>query len=156
MSVTIPEITAREASPNSTWRLAVKGAEEGSRIPVAGLNSFARTRPTTTADNSDFNSGFYGSDVPVQAKITVTATVLRRNDGSAYDAGQEALRIASEQSDLIEVYYWDTAFPEAESYEAEAYVQWAPQGGVGTALQAVNITLNVQGADREVANPTAP
>lgn len=148
-------ITANEASPNSTWRLEVEDTTPGTFIPVAGLNSFARTQTTTTADNSDFNSGFYGSDVPTQAKIAVTATVLRRNDGTAYDAGQEALRAAANNADLITVRYYDTAFDDAEAYEADVYVQWAPQGGAGTALQAVNITLNVQGADIEVANPSA-
>lgn len=158
MSVTIPEVTARESAPNSTWRCAVETATAGTFAPIGGLNSFARTPNTTTADGSDFNDGRYGRDVPVQKKVTVSLTVLRRNDGTAYDAGQEVLRQAADEDELVRVRYWDTAFPGAESYEADAYVQWTPTGGSGTALQAVNVVLNVQGPDREVAAPgtTAP
>ena len=49
-----------------------------------------------------------------------------------------------------------TAFDSAESYEADAYVQWAPQGGGTTGIQTVNVTLNVQGAPEEVPHPNAP
>lgn len=149
-------ITATQASPNSTWRLEVEDTEsEGTFIPVAGMNSFSPTDNYSTADNSDFNSGLYGSDAVTQIKTQVTATVLRRNDGAAYDAGQEVIRKAARKAELIHLRYYDTALDDGEAYEADAYPQWAPQGGDGTGLQSVNITLLVQGEPTEVANPGA-
>lgn len=149
-------ITATAPSPNSTWRLAVDAVGDGTEfVPVAGLNSFQPADNYSTADNSDFNSGLYGSDAVTQIKSQLTATVLRRNDGTAYDEGQEAIRTAAKTAQLIRVRWWDTAFAEAEAYEADVYAQWAPQGGANTALQSVNITLMVQGEPEEVANPTA-
>lgn len=148
-------ITATEAAPNSTWRLEVESAVPDTFTPVAGLNSFSPTPAYTTADNSDFNSGMWGSDLPTQMKMTIAATFIRRNDGSAYDAGQELLREAAYAADLVRIRYYDTAFDAAESYEADAYVQWSPQGGGTTGIQTVNVTLNVQGAPAEVANPAA-
>lgn len=150
-------ITATEASPNSTWRLEVDQVGDGSAwTPVAGLNSFAANQNYSTADNTDFNSGLYGSDAVTQIKEQIAATVLRRNDGSAYDAGQEAIRNAARKAELIHIRYYDTAFVEAEAYEADVYAQWSPQGGAGTGLQSVNITLLVQGEPEEIAHPDVP
>ncbi len=157
-------ITATEASPNSTWRLEVDETGAGTEwTPVAGLNSFAANQNYSTADNSDFNSGLYGSDAVTQIKEQIAATVLRRHDGSAYDAGQEAIRKAARAADLLHIRYYDTAFvadavagESAEAYEADVYCQWAPQGGGTTGLQSVSITMMVQGEPAEIAHPDAP
>lgn len=144
------------AAPNSTWKLEVDTTGDGAEFTrVGGLNSFAATPNYSTADNTDFDSGLYGSDAVTQIKEQITATVLRRNDGSAYDAGQEAIRSAARKGEMLKVRYYDTAFDAAESYEATVSCQWAPQGGNGTALQSVNITLLVQGEPEEVPHPNA-
>lgn len=151
-------ITATEAAPNTTWRCEVEDpATPDTWIPVAGINSFSATPTYTTADNSDFNSGMWGSDLPTQMKNQVTTTLIRRNDGTAYDAGQELLRTAAYATppDLLTIRYYDTAFDAAEAYEADVYVQWSPQGGGTTGIQTVNVTMNGQGAPREIANPSA-
>ncbi len=147
---------ATAAAPNSTWKLEVDMTGDGTDwTRVAGINSFSNTPSYSTADNTDFDAGLYGSDAVTQIKEQITATVLRRNDGSAYDAGQEAIREAARKGEMLKVRYYDTAFDTAESYEASVYCQWAPQGGGGTGLQSVNITLLVQGEPEEVPHPNA-
>ncbi|WP_122262232.1 phage tail tube protein [Ornithinimicrobium cerasi] len=149
-------ITATEAVFNSSYRLDVSDDDGTTWTPIAGLNSFSPTTATTTADNSDFNSGQYGSDVPTQKKVAVTATVIRRHDGTAYDAGQELVRVSAEDGSLLRYRWYDSGFVGGESKEADAYAQWAPQGGNQTTLQNINITLNVQGKPESVAHPDAP
>ena len=140
-------ITATEVAPNSTWRLEVNTGDESTPAwtPVAGLNNFVPGSAYTTQDSSDFNSGLYGSDAVTQVKKNLTAAFLRKNDGTAYDAGQEALKSAAEDATLAHVRWYDTAIDDGEAYEGHGYVQWAPQGGAGTGLQIVNVTVNIQG-----------
>lgn len=146
-------ITATQPVNNGAYRLEITEDAGATWVPIAGLNNFTATEATTTADNSDFNSGLYGSDVPTQKKTTVTATVLRRHDGTAYDAGQEAVRIAAETSDLMRVRWYDSSFTGGESKQADAYPQWAPQGGNQTTIQMVNLTFNVQGKPETFYHP---
>lgn len=148
-----PAPTAIQPVNNGAYRLDI--TEDGGTTwkTIAGLNNFTATEATTTADNSDFNSGLYGSDVPTQKKTTVTATVLRRTDGTAYDAGQEAVRISAETSDLMRIRWYDSSFVGGESKQADAYPQWAPQGGNQTTIQMVNLTFNVQGKPETVPHP---
>lgn len=156
--MTVPAPETLTPTANSAWRLDVDTAadpELPTWVQVRAINSFAPNVNYTTQDASDFDTGDWGSDAVTQRKWQATATLLRKIDGAgAYDAGQEFLRVAADDVDTVHVRFYDRSSAEGEAYEGFALVQWAPQGGVGTALQAVNVTLLGQGERSVIANPS--
>lgn len=157
MSVPAPETLT--PTVNSAWRLDVDTATDPGTptwTQVRAMNSFAAPVNYTTQDASDFDTGDWGSDAVTQRKWQATATLLRKvNTAGAHDPGQEALRAHADDVTLAHVRFYDRSSTSGEAYEGYAIVQWAPQGGAGTALQAVNVTLLGQGARTRIAHPQA-
>lgn len=145
-----------EPTVNSAWRLDVNTGTTAVPVwtQVRAVNSFSPNVNYTTQDASDFDTGDWGSDAVTQRKWQAAAVLLRKHASGVYDPGQEALRQAADDVDLVEVRFYDRSTPAGEAYQGTALVQWAPQGGVGTALQSVNVTLLGQGARVPIGNPS--
>jgi hypothetical protein len=126
-------------------------------VKIRGIVDFKPNINTTTQDDSDYDSGAWGSDAKTQVKWVNTLTVKRGLgvQTGVYDPGQEVLRAAAPLLDAagaVDVRWYDRkGGPEA--YRGTAIVSWAPQGGSATALDTVQITLNGQGAPTTLANP---
>lgn len=124
---------------------------------VRGITDFKPTVAPTTADDSDYDSGIWGSDFKSQLKWQL-ALVVKRGQGAtsgAYDPGQEALRALQDQTGAagaIQARWYDrSAGPEA--YTGTGIVTWEPQGGNATAADIVNVTIIGQGARTLITNP---
>ncbi|MBD5787108.1 IPT/TIG domain-containing protein [Cellulosimicrobium terreum] len=117
---------------------------------VPGINS-------TVQDSSDYDSEGWGSDAVTLRKAQPTATFLRKENPTtgAYDPGQERLRQASEDLELVHIRWYERKAG-GQAWEGYALVQWAPSGGGVEGLQSVAVTLLVQGRPEKIANPTAP
>ena len=154
--ITLPE-TLISQSP-AHFRLNVRPAgSTGTRVPVRGMTDFKAPIAVTTVDDSDYQSGFFGSDAKVQGKWSIQATVKRGLGAisGAYDPGQEVLRLAEDrvgQAGVVDCEWYDlNGGPEA--YQGLAIVQWSANGGAKASLETVSVTLNGQGARNLITNP---
>ncbi|WP_454044406.1 phage tail tube protein [Cellulosimicrobium sp. Marseille-Q8652] len=147
-------------SVNTTWRLDVNTAAEGSPaswVQVRSLNSFQPAVNSTVQDASDYDSEGWGSDAVTQRKWQLVATALRKySSTNEYDPGQEYLRTASDNLALVHVRWYERqGAGNGEAYEGHGLVQWAPQGGDPTGLNSVQVTVLGQGARESIPNPAA-
>ncbi len=147
-------------SVNTTWRLDVNtsNTETPNWIQVRALNSLQPAVNSTVQDASDYDSDGWGSDAVTQRKWQIVATALRKftaADG-AYDPGQEFLRTAADNLALVHVRWYERqGGGNGEAYEGHGLVQWAPQGGDPTGLNAVQVTVLGQGPRTAITNPAA-
>lgn len=151
-------VTTLEPTINSAWRLDVdvSATETPDFVQVRAMSNFVPAINDTIQDASDYDSEGWGSDARTLRKWQITGTVLRKVDPAddSYDPGQEKLRSAAGDGSIVTVQFYDRTSASAEAYEGDAIVQWNPQGGDVSGLQAVNFTLLGQGARREITNPT--
>lgn len=132
-------------------------------VPVLGIQNFVPSPDNAgLQDDSDFDSGGYGSQNKTTTAWSATATLLRKvtaADATAYDPGQELLRAASigkvGAGAVVHVRYYEMTpdGPRVEAYSGYAVVQWAPQGGDTTADNMVAVTLTGRGQLAQVAHP---
>lgn len=142
------------------WRLDVNTGTVAVPVwtQVRGVSAFTPTITPTTQDDSDYDSGGWGSTTKTMLAWSISATLLRKVsvvDG-ARDPGQEALREASDQfsdAGIVHVRWYEREVG-GEAYSGSAQVNWEPQGGDTTALKSVNVTLLGQGARTVITNPT--
>lgn len=143
---------------NSIWRLDVDLAatETPEWAQVRATQNFVPGINSTVQDSSDYDAEGWGSDAVTLRKAQPTATLLRKENPSTgtYDPGQEKLRQCSEDLELAHIRWYERKAG-GQAWEGYALVQWAPQGGGVEGLQAVNVTLLVQGKPEKIANPTA-
>lgn len=143
------------------WRVDINTgtSEDPVWTRLRAMASFQPTLEPTSQDDSDYDSGDYGSDITTQLKWGVTAKLLRKIgvESSIYDPGQEALRAKSGKTGaagLIPIRYYDkNGGPEA--YQGLVSVGWSPDGGDTTALDTVTCTLKGNGDRHDIANPAA-
>jgi hypothetical protein len=126
---------------------------------VRGITAFTPTLDTNLENDSDYDSGGWGSQTKTLLSWSLTATVKRGRgvDSGVYDPGQEALRAASESfgADGVAQVRWYDREGGDEAYTGDAEVSWAPSGGGVTALDMAEVTLTGKGARVQIANPTA-
>ncbi|MFF2621301.1 phage tail tube protein [Oerskovia jenensis] len=142
---------------NSIWRLDVDLTPQAPEfIQVRGMQNFVPGINSTVQDSSDYDAEGWGSDAVTMRKAQPTATLLRKENPTtgAYDPGQEALRQASEDLELVHIRWYERKAG-GQAWEGYSLVQWAPSGGSTEGLQAVAVTLLVQGKPAKIANPTA-
>jgi len=139
------------------WRLDCTTDGGTTWIRVRGVTNLQPTVNTTTQDDSDYDSGVWGSDAKTQLKWELTGTVKRAKGDSTtlYDAGQEVLRLAHDQvgsaGSVVVRWYDRTGGPEA--YTGTAFVQWSETGGAPDALSGASFTLGGQGVRTLITNP---
>lgn len=153
------------STTNRSWRLEVDtGTTPGTPVwtPVRGRTDFQPALNPTLQDDSDMDSGGYKSQTVTAIDWSLAFKVARKTDGAAtpaYDAGQEALRLASNQmgvANSVHVRWFETEAPKTEAYEGQAAVSWSPDGGGMDGLSTVSVTLTGQGQRLAVANPALP
>lgn len=143
---------------NTAWRVDVDTAttETPSWVQIRAANNISPTVNSTVQDATDYDSEGWGSDAVTLRKWQISLGLLRkRTAAGAADPGQEALRQASEDLELVHIRWYDRSSATGEAYEGEALVQWAPAGGSPDGLQTVNVTLLGQGARTPITHPEA-
>lgn len=128
---------------------------------VHGITEFTPNLEPTLQDDSDFDSGGDKSSTVTARAWSLSLTVARKvtaASATAYDAGQEALRLASEEvgvANSVEVRFYEMEpdGPRVEAYSGNAAVSWTPGGGGMDALSTVSVTLTGQGARTAITHP---
>lgn len=158
-AVTSPILTSTVASK---WILQVDSsvALDGSGyIPVRGMTSFQPAVASTNQDDSDYDSGAWGSDAKTQLKWSNVLKLSRkRAAGYVEDPGQAVLRAAHDQvgaPSTIRCRWYDRNGHGSEAYEGYALVDWSEDGGATTALSMVSVTLMGQGVRTKITNPVS-
>lgn len=139
------------------WRLDTSTDGGSTWIRVRGITNLQPQVNTTTQDDSDYDSGVWGSDAKTQLKWELTGTVKRAKGDSTnlYDPGQEILRAAHDQvgsAGSVLVRWYDRTGG-TEAYTGTSFVQWSEQGGAPDALSTATFTLGGQGARNVITNP---
>lgn len=127
---------------------------------VRAISSLSPGIDSNMEDDSDYDSDGWGSNVKTAMTWSLEMTLLRKVGvtSRAYDPGQEALRLAADEfgaDSVVHVRWYDREGGD-ESYEGYASVEWSPEGGAYTALDAASVTLHGQGARLTVENPITP
>lgn len=138
----------------SKWRLDVEIATVYTQ--VRAISSFTPAVNPTIQDASDYDSAGWGSDARTLRKWENTMTVMRKEDTTGYDPGQEFLRAAANAGDLVTCRWYERDVADGEAYSGSALVVWEPQGGDTTILSTVNVRLLGQGARTTITHPGAP
>lgn len=156
-SVSSPNLTSSAASK---WKLDIDSsvAQDGSSyIPVRGLVDFAPKVDTTTQDDSDYDSGVWGSDAKTRLKWHNDLKLSRkRAAGYVEDPGQALLRAAHDQvgtDGVVRVRWYDRNGTPGEAFEGFAEVEWSDDGGASDQLSTVTAMLKGQGARTAITNP---
>ncbi len=151
---------------NQKWWLDVQsGGTYGNPtwVPVAGIMEITPSKETTLQDDSDMDGGGYKSQVAtalawsIELKLKRAPTVA---SATTYNAGQEALRTASDllgTLNRVDVRWYEitASGPVTETYRGYAAVSWSEDGGGMDALSTVTCTLTGQGARSTFAHPDA-
>lgn len=151
---------------NRKWRVDVNTGTYETPVwtPLRGMGEFTPTTNYTTQDTSDFDSEGFQSETVTALGWGLETKVNRKTDAedeAEYDAGQEALRLASEVMGLGNVvdirYYEDNGAtgPKVQAYRGNAGVQWAEDGGDMSATSTATVTLVGQGRRSPIAHPGA-
>lgn len=148
---------------NRDWYLDVNIGTVGSPnwVGVFGIQEFQPNLEPGMQDSSDFDSGGYGSDDVTELKFSLDFKVRRAPQGAnalAYDPGQEVLRAAAEAlgtGNRAHVRWYEMGLngPRVEAYDGFANVQWKPDGGAGSGLRTVGVTLGGQGKRNLITHP---
>jgi len=128
---------------------------------VFGISNFKPNLSPTWQDTSDFDSGGDESSTATSRKWGCDFKVERKttaSDPTAYDPGQEALRLRAENIGLlnsIEVrfYEMEPGGPRIEAYQGTAGVEWSPDGGAMADTDGVSVKLVGQGRRTIVTHP---
>lgn len=131
---------------------------------VFGITEFTAPLENTLQDDSDYDSDGYKSQTKTASQWSVTGTVKRAvtaADPTAYDPGQEALRLAAEENGVansvhVRWYEMEEDGPRVEAYEGHGAVSWAPNGGGMDALSTAGFTITGQGRRTAIAHPDTP
>jgi len=158
--------TALAASTlNSKWWLDVNSAsyDTPTWVPVAGIMEFKPNKEATLQDDSDFDGGGWKSSVATALAWTIELKLKRAPtvaSATAYNAGQEALRTASDllgSAGRVDVSWYEitASGPKTEAYRGYATVSWSDDGGGMDATSTVTCTLTGQGARTTFTHPDA-
>jgi hypothetical protein len=152
------------STTNRKWYLDVNTGTTATPTwtAVHGMTEFTPAFEVTLQDDSDFDSAGHKSQTATAGAWSITGTLVRKvtaASATAYDAGQEALRLAGAEfgaANSVEVrwYEMEPNGPRVEAYSGKAAVSWSPQGGAMDALSTVSFTLTGQGRRSAIAHPT--
>ena len=165
MSTTVPERPPLGGSTlNRKWYLDVDTDATGTTptwVGVFGITEFQDSLDSTLQDDSDFDSEGYKSQTKTAEAWALTFKAGRKvkaSDATAYDEGQEFLRLKAGQmgpanSAKVRWYEMTPDGPRVEAYEGLAAVAYAPDGGGMDALSMATFTLTGQGKRVPVSHP---
>lgn len=163
--MTVPTRTPLGASTlNRKWYVDVDSAlpaGPAAFIGVFGITDFKPLNDPTKQDDSDFDSEGYKSEVVTALAWGAEVKVARKttaSDATAYDPGQEILRIASNKQGVenrvhIRYYEMTPGGPRVEAWEGYVSVEWAEDGGNMEATDTVTVKLSGQGKRVAIAHP---
>lgn len=122
--------------------------------------NFVYKHPPVNQDDSDYDSGGWGSSTKTAQNWSAEWTINRKAtpDSTAYSAVHEHVRTAAlsfGSASKVGVRWYDRdGLPEA--YQGTALVDWEPSGGDRTALETTKITMTGVGALVPITNPVTP
>lgn len=150
---------------NRKWYLDVNAGttEAPDWVGVFGIQEFKTSKDPTSQDSSDMDSEGWKSNTitalgwGAEGKVRRAPTAA---DPTAYDPGQEILRLASDGMGVdnsVEVRYYEMTpgGPKVEAYQGFVSVEWTPDGGGMDALDTVSFKLNGQGKRNVITHPDA-
>lgn len=130
---------------------------------VFGVTEFKPALEPTLQDDSDYDSEGFKSQTKTAEEWSVEAKVARKvtvADATAYDPGQEFLRLKSvgkfgvANSVQIRYYEMEPGGPRIEAYKGSGAVTWSPEGGAMDELDMVSLTITGQGKLEAITHPT--
>lgn len=132
-------------------------------VGVFGVLDFKPGLDPTVQDDSDFDSGGYKSGSVTALGWTLEmklARKVREGAPTAYDVGQEVLRVASNymgQNNKVELRWYEMpeSGPRVEAWQGYATVSWSEDGGSMEANDTVTCTLTGKGARTAITHPDA-
>jgi hypothetical protein len=132
-------------------------------VGVFGMKDFKPNLSPTWKDSSDFDSQGDKSQTATARDTGVEFKVARKtrsSDATAYDPGQEALRLRAEGLGVLNsieyrFYEMEPGGPRVEAYQGTAGVEWSPEGGAMDDLDDVSVKLIGQGRRVPIAHPDA-
>lgn len=122
---------------------------------VRGAQDLNMAIDTTDVDDTDYGSGFWGSDAVVQGKWSITGTAKRGRGAvsNLQDPGQEAIRLGALAPTVpLDIRFFDTTGG-PEAIRGFALPKWSPNGGTKPTLRTAAFTLKGQGAPLTIVNP---
>lgn len=131
---------------------------------VFGITDFNGPLDPTLQDDSDYDSDGYKSQTKTASQWSITGTVARKStvaDPTAYDPGQEALRLAAEENGVdnsvhVRWYEMEPGGPRVEAYEGHGAATWTPNGGPTDALSSCGFSIMGQGRRTAITHPDGP
>ena len=132
-------------------------------VGVFGITDFKPLKNATMQDDSDMDGGGWKSSTSTALEGGMEIKVKRavtRTDATAYDPGQEVLRVASDGMGVensLDIRYYEVSAggPQVEAYRMFAAVTWDPDGGGMDALDTVSVKLVGQGRRTPITHPGA-
>lgn len=165
----MPATTKTPLGANTTnrkWYLDINTGTEAvpTWVGVFGISDFTAALDNTLQEDSDYDSEGYRSSVKTASQWSLSGTVQRKvtaADPTAYDPGQEALRLAAEENGVansvhVRWYEMEEGGPRVEAYEGNGAVVWTPNGGAMDALSSAGFTITGQGARTAITHPDTP
>lgn len=157
---TVVSSPALGTSLASKWILKVdsSGLLDGSSlVPCRGMTNFTPGLDQTTQDDSDYDSGIWGSDVVTQQKVNMSATFDRKvASGNVEDPGQKIIRLAAAlagASNQVFLQWSDRNGTPGEAYTAICAVKWSEKGGATSDKASVDVTFMGRGTRTTITNP---
>lgn len=165
MAVT-PKVPLGASTTNRKWWLDVDttpDVEAATYIGVYGIQEFKDNVEPTSQDDSDFDGNGWKSETVTALLGKLEFKVGRKtlaNDSTAYDPGQEILRLASRNTGTgnrvrVRYYEMEPGGPRVEAYEGWVSVSWTPDGGAMDATSTVTVALTFQGEPKPITHPDA-
>lgn len=155
-----------DAILNGTWYLDVNtGTSEAPVwLAVNGVYDFKDGLDGKEIDVSDFSSDGWADSQGVGRSWSVELKVWRKRQlaASAYDPGQEFLRLHASES--VEVRFYEmggdgsvptspSSQPRNEAYQGRVSVKWSPDGGKVDDAKSVSVTLTGKGRRTSITHP---
>lgn len=144
-----------------SWKLDVNTGTVSVPVwtPVRAIGELKDTIDPNLEDDSDYDSGDWGSDVVTQLKWGLEVKVGRKVGvtSGALDPGQESLRAAASHTgaESIRQVRWYDRFGGPEAYSGFGSISWQPEGGDSKALKVATIKISGSGDRADITNPAA-
>ena len=154
-----------DASLVKDWYLDVNTGTHASPTwtPVSGIMKFKPETPAVFKDSTTFDGGGWQSEQKTAGSWKLSFSVKRAPttaDLTAYDPGQEVLRVASRLfggSNRVEIRWYEvngSGFPVTEAWQGYASVEWTEANEAPDDIRVVDVSLRGQGAPTAVSpNP---
>ena len=148
---------------NRKWYLDVNTGTKAAPVwtGVFGITEFTPKIEGSLQSDADFDGEGWGSEVNTLNKWSNEGKVKRAAtaaEPTAYDPGQEKLRLAAGKTGVANVvecrwYEMEDGGPRVEAYSGDAAVTWTEDGGGVEALSFASFVLTGRGKRVEIEHP---